>query len=89
MVTLRGNSDERQTGVSRVLTTSHFFTRVLFMWLPSKLVKIHQAVYLRDMTISAYIAYFKKTFTKNEAGLSQEVISEQQEEAGRSIWKPT
>ena len=46
------------------------------------LVKIHQAVYLRDMTISAYIAYFKKTFTKNEAGFSQEVISEQQEEVG-------
>lgn len=51
-------------------------------------MKIHQAVYLRDMTVSAYIAYFKKTFTKNEAGFSQEVISEQQEEVGRSIWKP-
>ena len=40
------------------------------------------------MTISAYIAYFKKTFTKSEAGFSQEFISEQQEEVGRSIWKP-
>lgn len=41
-------------------------------------MKIHQAVYLRDTSISVYV-FQENTYKKNHSGFSQEVILEQQE----------